>query len=103
MEGESRCGVSQITVLAYDHTGSMRVAHEVEPGDLIDWKRNGTRGAYRCEVQRAWRFATGTRLLVMLLSHDGVTIGERPLKRISGRNILAVYKPNGARKDPVRQ
>lgn len=93
-----------LCVMAYDHTGTARCAHPVEPGDIVDWKRNGTRGSFKCEVQRVWRSPGGsTMLLVALLSHDGVIIGERPLKKITGRQILGVYKADGSRKEPVRQ
>ena len=95
---------SALTVLAYDHSGHTRCSHEVEPGDIVEWKRQGTRGAYRCEVQSAWRAPSGrTMLLVILLSHDGTVLGERPIKKITGRHILAVYKRDGERKEPARQ
>lgn len=93
-----------LKVLAYDHTGNMRVSHEVQAGDLVDWKQNGTTGSYRCEVEDAWRSPSGrTMLHVALLSHDGRLIDGRPVKKITGSNVLAVYHPDGRRKEPVRQ
>ncbi len=91
-----------LTVLAYEHTGNIRVAHYVEAGDLIDWKRAGERGSRRCKVLKVWRLDSGrTMLRVEQLTHDGRTI-NRHHTNIS-RGILAVYKPDGQRKDPVRQ
>lgn len=93
-----------LTVMAYEHSGHTRCAHHVEPGDLVDWKRNGTRGSFKCEVQRVWRSPGGsTLLMVALLSHDGIAIGDKPIKKITGRQILAVYSRDGTRKAPVRQ
>jgi hypothetical protein len=85
-----------LTVLAYDHTGNMRVAHYVEPGDQIEWKRNGQTGTHRLNVEQVWRNPAGK-----------VKVYARPVeggRRLTiTKNIFYVFDKNGKRKEPVRQ
>ena len=97
-------GERPLTVLAYDHTGNARVAHEIRAGDHIDWKRNGSRGTFYCAVQQVWRSPSGRTLLqVALLKHDGVPLDSAPPRRITSAGVSRVYDMQGNRKEPVRQ
>ena len=44
---------------AYDHDGNKRVSIEIQRGDTVDWKRNGTAGSFRAEI--VWP-SVGSRL-----------------------------------------
>jgi hypothetical protein len=34
---------------AYDHDGNRRIEIEIQRGDQVEWKRNGTTGSFRAE------------------------------------------------------
>lgn len=82
-------------VLAYEGFGGRKVFQRASIGDEIEWKRNGTAGAFRCRVLKI----TGQldlpprylRLRVKLLSHDGVEIPGDKERTITPRAILRVY------------
>lgn len=77
-------------VRAYDDAGLARVPTECRVGDLLQWKRDGSRGAYRCRVLRFKDEADGTlRLRIRVLSHDGREV-EPWTTWITDRGVLRV-------------
>jgi len=69
--------------------------NDFKPGDLLDWKREGTAGSFRCRVVRV----TPHRLRVKVLSHDGKQYSENVSweTSITTRGVLRRVSYIGAR------
>lgn len=79
------------TVRAYDSSGNRRVPTPIKVGDLIDWKKQGTPGAYRCRVLGLKKDDRAElRIRVQVLSHDGAPVHAQ--RYITDRHILRVYR-----------
>lgn len=79
------------TVRAYDASGNRRVPTPVKVGDLIDWKKQGTPGAYRCRVLGMKKDdRANLRIRVQVLSHEGKPMHAE--RYITDRNILRVHR-----------
>jgi len=81
---------STATVKAYDASGGRRVPTQVAVGDIVEWKRQGTAGAFRCRVLALSRDdRANLRIRVQVLSHDGAPVHAQ--RYITERNILRVH------------
>lgn len=80
--------------MAYEPSGNRRVPTPIFPGDSIEWKRNGTAGTTKLNVEQVWRNPQGK-----------VKVYARPLsggRRLCiTRGIFYVFDAHGARRAPA--
>lgn len=78
------------TVKAYDASGNRRVPTRIAVGDIVEWKRQGTAGVFRCRVLALSRDDRAKlRIRVQLLSHDGAPVHAQ--RYITEQRILRVH------------
>jgi hypothetical protein len=99
MEGGmmARITLDRSYVMAYRDDGNTRAVTQVNVGDEIDWKRNGTAGAFRCRVEKITANLDLPRrtqcLRCRILSHDG-----RPA---DGYNVMVNIRAGILRVHPI--
>lgn len=92
--------MSSLVVLAWDDSGDRRVPHQLDEGDLIEWKRNGYTGYCwgRVDCLRDDGAAKPIRIMPYLSDKSGPS-GSR-MRWISKLALMRVYDSKGNRKRP---
>lgn len=85
---------------AFDETGNARPLHELNVGDLIEWKRNGSTGFRRARVT-GLAPKRSKPICIEPVTRDDKPSGERE-RWVGIGAVMHVYDRNGTRKRPHR-
>lgn len=88
-------------VKAYTDSGTARVPHELDEGDIIEWKHDGARGFKWARAVAVIPDHPKVKIRPLFKEGSGFVVTGARERWISLPTIMAVYDSQGRRKNPA--